>query len=839
MSITFKIFPTANDIATEAGRGKRLYESNMAGWFEAQAERGYVVSGGELSIPESGLTLTIPAISVAVRGRLVEIYDPTPVLLGDDAENQLWIQLVIDLSGNATEYIVAVTQNGVAPANSVYIGKAWTESGNIVKVQTYDRDETPYSTTSKIIHEGTVELETGIEYSRSELYWSSVFGSGSWTQKNPNTVNMACDGAKTYVNGGLYHTGSEHLINTEYDLENDSWNDYGLEQLSYNQYSAITAIYDGYLYQLGGIRYIGSTGQTSTLVKTQRMDLDTGEWEQLNDLAASVNSRFHQQAVVYDDKIWFEKDDYGTIVVYDPSDESITEIGKLPNEASCMALVVAGGNLYAFGGLKSGAWVGTSYIWDSVNSEWDAITAMPSGLFSDSYTGVSIIEDPLFSNSYNLLQLGVVGNKIYMKRQLGLNFYSYDINTGNYTWENYAPYGSGSRIFSDGTKIWYIMEMTKEVCSYDPAENKWNRPVGVGSWGHNGKLYTLGSDNKMQVYEEIGKWTKKTETAPVINTGLDGNKNLCLITKISVIGNGKYLYLLNGQYNVAPYYPYLNFLVRYDTEEDEYEVLSTPPTSLEVYFALASTERYIYILGGTNPSTGVNIKIWRYDTIDDDWLELPNTFGTSGAGQRPALYAFFHDGYIFATKREDNSPYPVRLYRIDPVSGKNEVLRPSDLPLTSGANPAKLSYGNGRLYIANITDRGAYATPRYVYQFTEVVLPVYGDYCEAEIIEQNSWLQYDTAIIPTLIAKNYDISVQWPLDSVLQNAHDIFLICAEVFISTRPTQYTIRNINGLLRMANMTSGQRGEAIAGYKDDIIGIEVLKWLPKTLNATIIGG
>ena len=843
MSIRYKIFPSANDIATTEGKGKRLYESNMAGWFESQAERNYVVSGGVLEGASSGLTQGIPPISVIISGRLIEVYDETPVILTDDSVNKIWIQLVLDLSNNATEYIFAVTQNDSVPANAVYIGTVTTENGNVIAIKLWDRHETPYSTTSQIIHEGEIEIETGFSYPMSDSIWSSNFYNGNWSVANPNTVNMACDGRKIYANGGHYPSGYDQLMSCSFDLESHAWDDITMERLSYNQYSAITAVHDGYLYQLGGINYKGSTAQTTTLVKTQRMDLATGEWEQLTDLAASVNSRKHQQAATYDDLIWFEKDDYGTIVTYDPSDESITEIGKLPNEASCMCLIVANGNLYAFGGLVSNAWVGTSYVWNPSTSEWDTITSMPAGLYQDSYTGASIVSDPLNTAiSYNMLQVGVIGGKVYMKRQLGLSLYVYDVNTDAYTWLNYAPFGSGSRMFSDGTTIWYLMEMTKEVTSYDPVENKWNRPIGIGQWGYNGKLYTLGSDNKMQVYSSMGKWEKKTTSAPTVNTGLDGNKNLCLISKLSVVGHDKYLYFLGGHYNVAPYYPYLNFMIRYDTEADTYETMDPPPyVTLEAQFVMIPLDRYIYVLGGTNPSTGISNKIYQYDTLNDTWVLLVNTFGNSGAGQRGALYGFAHDGFLFATKREDaNAPnYPVRLYRLDPVTGKSEVLRPTDLPLNSGSNPAKLAYGNGRLYISNITDRGAYATPRYAYQFTEVFLPIYGDYCDGELIEQNSWLQYDTAVIPTLISTDYALSVQWPTSSVLQNVHDVFLIGGEVLEATRPTQYSIRKVNGLLRLANMTSNQRGDSIAGYKGDKIGIEVLSWMPLTLDATIIGG
>jgi hypothetical protein len=335
---------------------------------------------------------------------------------------------------------------------------------------------------------------------------------------------------------------------------------------------------------------------------------------------------------------------------------------------------------------------------------------MPAGLYNDSFTGQPIVTNPYYDGSYNLLQVTAIGTKLYMKRQLGTNLYVYDANTNGYTWLNFAPFGSGSRLFNDGADLWCIMEKTKEVISYDVSENKWSRPVGIGRWGHDGKTYSIDADGKMLVYTSMGKWTRKTAVAPLITVYYHGDKPLMSLEGIGFCGLGKYLYFLNGRYNYSPYNPNCTFFLRYDTEEDEWEdLLPIDTTGTPFYMGwrshvLIGSGRYIYVLGGYDSIQGFESRIFRYDTIADDWSILTDIFGSIYVG---ALYGFLHDGQLFATRQEYTNG-PLRIYRISSTSGKSTVLGPSDLPITT----TNMAYGNGRLYTCVKRDRGSYANPR-------------------------------------------------------------------------------------------------------------------------------
>jgi len=151
MSYTYKIYPTAADLATQEERGKRCHEYSLGELAVGLGGRGFVPSGCELETT-ANLVVNVKNIFIINNGLRLEVYDTVPMLCVANARNELYMQFVYDVSNNVETFqFNAVTDKSV-PANAIYLGTVITNDTICTKTISNDRQQVPASASPKIIY---------------------------------------------------------------------------------------------------------------------------------------------------------------------------------------------------------------------------------------------------------------------------------------------------------------------------------------------------------------------------------------------------------------------------------------------------------------------------------------------------------------------------------------------------------------------------------------------------------------------------------------------------------------------------------------------------------------
>jgi len=857
MPENYKIFPTTNDIASVEGRGNRFYEFSMADWLKSFTGRNFVYDGGEFSAPASGLTVTVPAVKCVIEGRLVEIYDSFDVLCDDDASNKIWIQLLIDESGNATGFQINAVSNGTVPENAVYIGTAVTEDGDVIEVELTDRDNTPYAITPQVLHRGEVE---GMGYEYSSCHETIGLIADYWgTYKHYHSY--CSDGSKFYVFGGRPLTWYDNGEVTEIGMFNYTTKEWTVpKNTAQNISMAVTGYNDGYIYVLGGVRcwrtsgaYYATNLSTAKKIKVSDMSISN-----LTDLPKHIKAIYPSSFCCVGNRIYFasmDANEENKVEYYDLSTGSISSVQVIPTlngyRVKGYSLANINGDLYVFGGVSLNNEVSNkAYVLNVETGAWVERADLPSELALS----------PLGTTGY--LLVANVDQKGYLMREMGHILYEYDPVLNSYAFANYAPINDSGAFVGSGTgeeRYGYFFKLSEYFYHYSTGERwsrikvnlmdsenyEWSLPVRppMLSGKENNTVIAAGSIvyhiNQTTLKLDVSNssltlWARTDETIPASLQGV-GRLGACY--------HGNCLYFLGGRGITDGIRK--GVFVKYSIDTDSYTALTYPSTiggdtiGNRDDYILVSTQHYLLCFGGKDSSDNALTKPIVYNCITDVWSRPTYDFGEA---KFPAIFAFDYNGVVFVCK--ETSGYKL-MYRIDDAAiGPVTELAPNNLPISGGVDYRHYHFHAGKkLYLIYGWDRGADIWyPRVIYSFIEVDMPLVGTHTVSRTLpymalQTKRWENINQHIRNIQSDKGLIIFGETAED--LWASVKVIHFASSILVTDKPGIYSIRDNKGEAEVVNITTGERGETVSGLAGDEIGVFDIKFLPSTLDVRLIGG
>ncbi|HUS13772.1 MAG TPA: kelch repeat-containing protein, partial [Chloroflexia bacterium] len=180
--------------------------------------------------------------------------------------------------------------------------------------------------------------------------------------------------------------------------------------------------------------------------------------------------------------------------------------------------------------------------------------------------------------------------------------------------------------------------------------------VGTAMVAQGGVLYRFSETSSSYKYDPATDvWT--AISSPSIETGA------------SAVGDGTYIYLLNGNISATTF-------SRYDPATDHYTTLAVPPHNStrqsEVYL-----NGYIYRIGGAGPTVdrySISTGAWAPPGTVADYPLLLSVYPLWG------LKAIAANGYLYAAGGTTNNDTVIKTYRYDPGTNTWDDAAITDLP---------------------------------------------------------------------------------------------------------------------------------------------------------------
>lgn len=207
--------------------------------------------------------------------------------------------------------------------------------------------------------------------------------------------------------------------------------------------------------------------------------------------------------------------------VYDTTNRVWSTLAALPEAVHHANMAVAMGKIYVLGAMNLEGFsfraIGSSYVYDPVLDQWEAITSMPKG------------------SERGAAAMGVIDGKIYLAGGLGdgalASFSSYDPALD--TWNTNLPslpnardhlMGAvvGGRLYAIGGRSSSIDSVVSEVFSYSPESNRWEEHTpmptaraGAASGVVNGQIIVVGGEGNPG--EPSGVFAQTESYDPIAN----------------------------------------------------------------------------------------------------------------------------------------------------------------------------------------------------------------------------------------------------------------------------------------------------------------------------------
>ncbi len=481
------------------------------------------------------------------------------------------------------------------------------------------------------------------------------------TYKSPMIESRIYFGTAASQNGKIYVMGGKKgpfYLNTveEYDPSNNSWTQKAPMQVAKIGLGAVEAN-NGKIYVMGGFN-------GSAYLKTvQEYDPATDTWTNKTDMP-TAKSNF---GIVYvNGKIYtiggYNGSTLDNVEVYDPTTDTWTIDPNMPTARSEFGISTLSGKIIVMGGIYGSENIKAVEEYDPITKVWTikkSLNDWNSAFSLSEYNGKLYISggansnkieeyDPETCSSTVVAQLpvGIYGHASVVQNGLiyiigGFGDATYFSTVIQFDpqkdgWVKKASMPAAKAFFSAETVNGKIYTLGGEddnfrgldtVEEYDIASDTWSicpslstKKFRRASATVDGKIYVCGGEdnnyktpysNVLEVYDPVNEvWTVKTP----MPEGRACHNAVAIEDNIYIIGGQKSTGPdSQGVYNSA----YANTVLKYDTNNDSWTVVTTMPTPRRNH-GLAVSNGKIYVIGGIT-SNGYTNSIDEYDPVSNTW----------------------------------------------------------------------------------------------------------------------------------------------------------------------------------------------------------------------------
>lgn len=525
---------------------------------------------------------------------------------------------------------------------------------------------------------------------------------------------------KFYFFGGLDSSRNPLITDNFVEYDNiNSWTEIPNSPIA-RIYSGVSSINEEFIITGGAIGTDVADNRTNEVWAYVKKEEEKPKgWKKLKNLPVKLD--MHKQATIGDDIYIFGGRTEGNITVdtlykYNiPSDtwSQIPKSGTWPNVKYGHVMTAINGKLYVTGGFTGSAYDNTTWEFDPSTNKWSAKTSMPvfkyqatAGVINDEMiviggsSGSAALQNTNYAYnptnntwrnytpSQSFARLGpasaVVNDSLYL---YGGSDASGAVQTATLhvienaiisQKEDHEParwYHAGVKYKDNMYSLFGYTNQAQTIeapCEeYNTLTETWTivpdspskRRLAAASTISNGFIVTGGSVVSGQFLDEVWAYIETEETPPEKEYTITWKKGADIpVTSLqhhasASVGND--VYVFGGRKNGGALVNVTNDLWKYSTEDDTWELLTTPSPkpSPRNGHKMVSINHLLYVIGGVDVNGQRSNETWEYNTLTNVWTQKQNFVNNS-----PNASAVIRNGKIVVVSSISNASMTVEEY---------------------------------------------------------------------------------------------------------------------------------------------------------------------------------